>query len=93
MKQKMVYYQDMFNPDITLQAKNKLDKHANILRVVVGKIEGKLLSRKMIFESVEEKVKYLTERAKKTECNCHHPMFVNGVCQFANCYHNEKEHC
>lgn len=92
MKQKMVLYRNMFEPDTTIQAKNKLDKQANVIRVVVGNIEGKKLGRKMIFESVEEKVKYLTERAKKTECKCHHPMFINGTCHFANCFHNEKEH-
>jgi hypothetical protein len=82
MKQQLVKYYSLENPEQVIVAKNKLSKRPIILKTNAGR---------MVFDSQEEKEHYLRGRAKTTKCRCHH--FIGGsICMYRNCRHSIEEH-
>ena len=76
MKTKRVQYLDMFNPTETIVAPNKIQSW-------VGR------SNYPIKEYVHLNTR---EEVQHKKCRCHHPNFINGVCHYRTCNHDEKHH-
>lgn len=81
MKTKMVQYVDMFEPEKIIVARNKLNSSLqSVVKVECG----------MVMKSEDDSfVRFVNEKVK---CKCFHANFVNGICQYRNCFHDEKHH-
>lgn len=82
----MQYY-DLFSHKV-IEAVNKLQTNPEIVRAYLQHSED--LSAK--FLPKEQKEAYYREKAKHTECQCHHKQIINGVCSYRTCRHSDKEH-
>jgi len=80
----MVVYQDMFDSQKVIKAKNKLtvSEHVYTSRILSG----------MTFKSPQERENFLRKISEETECNCHHYTGDGGICYYRNCRHDMKDH-